>query len=49
MYDQTEAKDHPLIDIMLPPPQKWQLRVIIWKADNVVCKDEVRKNLLLFV
>ena len=49
MNSQTDARNYPLIDISLPPPEKWQLRVIIWKAWDVVCMDEVTSQNDLFV
>jgi len=36
-----ETRNQPMIDISFPPPQSFEFRCIIWKAENVPIKDEL--------
>jgi len=40
LYSKDEARNEPIIDISLPDPCKFEMRLIVWKAKEVVIKDE---------
>ncbi len=37
-----QAKRFPPVPIQRPPPEPFELRVILWRADKVKAMDEVR-------
>eukprot|EP00485_Elphidium_margaritaceum_P004276 CAMPEP_0202695866 /NCGR_PEP_ID=MMETSP1385-20130828/9321_1 /ASSEMBLY_ACC=CAM_ASM_000861 /TAXON_ID=933848 /ORGANISM="Elphidium margaritaceum" /LENGTH=1764 /DNA_ID=CAMNT_0049351945 /DNA_START=35 /DNA_END=5329 /DNA_ORIENTATION=- len=41
LYTKDEARNIPLVDISLPPKQHYEFRLIMWKAKDVVIKDEL--------
>ncbi len=45
----SEVEKYPPIDISRPPPQKFEVRMVIWKTKNVVSADELTDQNDLFV
>jgi len=41
LFNQDEARNLPMTDISLPPKEKFEMRLIVWKAKDVVIKDEL--------
>eukprot|EP01006_Ploeotia_vitrea_P017020 TRINITY_DN48009_c0_g3_i1.p2 TRINITY_DN48009_c0_g3~~TRINITY_DN48009_c0_g3_i1.p2 ORF type:complete len:440 (-),score=253.12 TRINITY_DN48009_c0_g3_i1:22-1176(-) len=49
MLSSLEAKRIPMANIKPPPPQPWELRVIVWGCKDVTIKDEITQQNDLYV
>lgn len=45
----AEAKAHPLVDIAPPPPEEYEIRLIVWQTKEVQFKKRVLKKSDLYV
>lgn len=45
----AESASSPFFDISLPPPIKFEIRLVLWRAKDMVCRDEVRRQSDLFL
>jgi len=44
LMDQDDARSVPMTDISLPPKEKFEMRLIVWKAKDVVIKDSLTEQ-----
>ena len=48
LLTKDDARNIPMIDISLPPKQEYEFRLIVWKAKNVVIKDNILYHVVFY-